>query len=62
MAISLKNLLVEITDFTEEEKESLRDACTKNSNVANAFHVPSAIYATIGKLSELENVEDEIPF
>lgn len=63
-AISLKNLLIEITDFTEEEKVSLLNACRTNSNVANAFHVPTAIYATIGKTPEpnKKKVEDEIPF
>ena len=64
MAISLKNLLVEITDFTDEEKEVLRKTCTENSQVAGAFGVSNAIYATFGKTPdpEPETVEDEIPF
>ena len=64
MAKRLKSLIVEIKDFTEEEKEILIKACTENSQVADAFGVFKAIYAAFGKTPESkpEKVEHEIPF
>jgi hypothetical protein len=66
MAIALRWLVVEITDFTDEEKATLRKACTENGQVAGAYNVAKAIYAAFGKPPEPEpkpkQVQDDVPF
>jgi hypothetical protein len=64
MAIALRWLVVEVADFTEDEKASLRKACTENDQVAGAFNVAKAIYAVFGKpqLPEPAQVNDDVPF
>ena len=64
MAIALCRLVVTITDFTDEEKATLRKTCTENAHVAGALNVATAIYATFGKPPQPRPtpVDDEIPF
>lgn len=49
MARNLRNHLITVDDFTEDEKTMLRRACTENGQVSKAFGVPEAIYGHIGK-------------
>jgi TIR domain len=44
----LKQLVVAISDFTDEEKERLRKACTENDQVADSCGVVDAIYEAFG--------------
>jgi len=64
MAQALKRLIVDVTDFTAEEKATLQKACTENDQVAGAFGVPGAIYRVFGKppAPEPKPVEDDVPF
>lgn len=62
IAKRLKSLLIKIPYFTEEEKIILRTACIENDQVANAFGVVNAIYASIGKPPELLKSDDGILF
>ena len=49
MALELRDTVVEVEDFTEEEKVLLRKACTKNRNVSGAFGVSESIYEHVGR-------------
>jgi hypothetical protein len=46
--------LDDITDFTEEEKVALVEACSTNSQVKGAFGVPAAIKRAFGKTTLAE--------
>lgn len=64
-AIMLSKIIVQIADFTEEEKIALRNACKENSQVSGAFGVPKAIYNAFGKPPEPPAARDEgddVPF
>lgn len=45
----LSNYITKITDFTDAEKEAIRNACESNSQLANAWNVPETVYRTFGK-------------
>jgi len=64
MAIALRKLVVEITDFTDEEKVTLQNACTENDQVDGAFGVAEAIYKVFGKprAPEPRHDPDDVPF
>lgn len=40
--------IVELTDFSDDEKSILQKACVENSQVANAFGVRGAVYKLVG--------------
>lgn len=48
MSKALKPLVLQIDDFSAEEKEALQRACTENRQVAQAIGVPPAIFAAFG--------------
>lgn len=48
-SIMLRDYIPEITDFTDEEKSAMREACEKNSQLSNAYEVPKTIYKAFGK-------------
>jgi len=48
-SILLRDYIPGITDFTEEEKTVMRDACEKNNQVSDAYKVSETIYKVIGK-------------
>jgi hypothetical protein len=48
MSKALKPLVVQIADFSTEEKEALQRACSENSQVMQAIGVRSAIFAAFG--------------
>jgi len=52
MALSLRDHIIEVTDFTEEEKTALRNACMENAQVSGAYGVRTAIYKAFGKPPE----------
>jgi hypothetical protein len=63
MAIALSKRVIQIRDLTEDEKESLRTACTENSQVARAHGVRDTIYKALGKPAALAAPkEDDVPF
>lgn len=62
VAKRLKNMVIEVTDFTEDEKHRLRNACSTNNQVANAHGVPQAIYAAIGAPATIDMATDKFPF
>ena len=49
MALTLRDHIIELTDFTEEEKTAFRKACTENDQVSGAYGVSTAIYKVFGK-------------
>jgi hypothetical protein len=65
-AQSLRKIIVTISDFTDDEKVVLRNACVENGNVRNAHFVPEAIYKTVGRPPEEQppapTGDDDIPF
>ncbi len=56
--------IINLTDFTEKEKEILWTACASNNQVSNAFGVTGKIYALIGKPPPPKVIEadSDIPF
>ena len=64
MGIALCQLVVKITDFTEEEKFVLRGACVENKQIAGAFAVTETIYKTFGRPSAPKQAKanNGIPF
>jgi hypothetical protein len=63
MALVLYHHVVRVVDFTEEEKEALRKACTENSQVAGAYGVADAIYKIFGGPPTAKKTEvDDVPF
>jgi hypothetical protein len=62
----LRNAIVTVSDFTEEEKVVLWSACADNRNVKNAYNVPEAIYQAVGRPPKQEPaaalVGEDIPF
>ncbi len=63
MAHALRRHVVEVTDFTDEEKVTLQKACRENSQVSDAFGVPDATYSTFGRPAVLAKAKaDDVPF
>ena len=64
MAKALRSLIVEINDFTAEEKEIIWKACAENKEVIDAFDVVGPIYHAIGETPQPKpiTIDDEIPF
>ncbi len=62
IAIKLCAHVVKVADFTVNEKESLRKACTENDQVAKAYGVAYSIYETFGRPPVPEKTEDDVPF
>ena len=48
-AIMLRDLIPEITDFTDAEKKAMRDACETNDQLSGAYKVSETIYKAFGK-------------
>lgn len=48
-SILLRDYIPEITDFTDEEKTAMREACENNGQVSQAWRVPETIYKAFGK-------------
>lgn len=66
IALTLRDFIITVTDFTEDEKTALRNACKENDQVSGATGVATAIYKTFGEPPKLEPIaiqeEDDIPF
>jgi hypothetical protein len=63
MSKALLHHILDVQDFTDEEKVTLQKACTENGQVSAAFGVPDAIYRTFGKPAEAKKAEiDDVPF
>lgn len=59
----LKNIVVTITDFTDEEKERLRNACASNNQVSGSWGVVDAIYTAFGSPKvPTASSEGDVPF
>ena len=62
-AKTLKNIVVTIDDFTDEEKERLRNTCTSNIQVSGSSGVVEAIYAAFGSPNLASTSSgDDVPF
>jgi hypothetical protein len=63
-SIMLRDYISEITDFTDEEKDVIREACESNSQLSNAWKVPETIYGAFGRLkkSKAPTKKDGVPF
>jgi hypothetical protein len=65
LSIMLRDYIPEITDFTDEEKTIMWEACEKNSQVSNADRVPETVDKAIGKPkkpAEAPPESDDVPF
>jgi hypothetical protein len=65
MALALRDHIIEVTDFTDEEKTALRLACKDNGQVAGAWGVSEAIYKAFGKPPPVKakaSKGDDVPF
>ena len=65
IALTLRDHIIEVTDFTEEEKTALRNACVENDQVSGAYGVRTAIYKVFGKPPEPKPIVhqgDDVPF
>lgn len=60
----LKNIIVAIKDFTEDEKAEVLKSCVENSQISGAFDVPEAIYKVVGRPTKrvIETEREEAPF
>jgi hypothetical protein len=58
----VKNVLVTVEDFSEDEKERIRQACKMNSQVSGSFGVASAINRTFGEPKPVEVTADDVAF
>jgi hypothetical protein len=59
----LKNIVVTVADFTEEEKDRLRAACKNNTQVSRSWGVTKAIFSAIGAPNEPTTDPDHaVPF
>lgn len=62
-AKTLKDIVVAITDFTDDEKGQLRAACASNYQVSHSWGVTDAIYATFGHpKASVADSDAEVPF
>jgi hypothetical protein len=64
-SILLRDYIPEITDFTDEEKAAVREACETNDQLSNAYKVSDTIYKAFGKLTkaiEKPSESDGTPF
>lgn len=63
-AISLSKLLIEVGEFSAEDKAVLWKACAENDQITGAFGVVESIQGAIGKPPPLKRASnsDEIPF
>jgi hypothetical protein len=63
IAKRLKDIVVAISDFTDEEKQRLKDACKENLQVEQSWGVAKAIYATFGPPKSVQpDSDDNVPF
>ena len=58
----LKNLVVEIDDFSDDEKDRLRNACSTKVQVTRASGVSNAIYDAFGAQKTIDLTTDDVPF
>jgi hypothetical protein len=61
----LRDYIPGITDFTDEEKTAMREACEKNNQVSDAYKVSETIYKAFGKpmkLAAKPQEADDVPF
>jgi hypothetical protein len=56
MALTLRDHIMQISDFTDEEKTALRNGYKDNDQVSGAYGVPAAIYKAFGKPPETKPV------
>ena len=61
-AKKIKDVVVTIDGFTDEEKERLRNACTSNNQVSGSQGVRDAIYDAFGPPAVPASPSDDIPF
>ena len=58
MALTLRDHIIQISDFTDEEKTAFRNARKYNDQVSGAYGVPAAIYKAFGKPPEPKRVHE----
>lgn len=59
----LKDIVLQIEDFTDEEKTSLLESCKENNQVSGSWGVADAIYIAFGAPESAKTTrDDEIPF
>jgi len=58
----IKDLILTVDDFTEDEKDRLRNACTSNNQVSGSWGVTDAIYDAFGVPKISTTSDDLLPF
>jgi hypothetical protein len=65
-SILLCDYIPKIADFTDEEREAMKDACQSNSQLTKAYKVPETVYRAFGnpkrKPSDSPHESDDLPF
>jgi len=60
---TLKNIIVTVDDFTEDEKDRLRTACKSNNQVSGSWGVTEAVFSAIGAPTQPATSPDhDVPF
>lgn len=62
VAERIRDLVVTVADFSEEEKERLRNACTSNNQVSGSWGVKDAIHGAFGSSRIPARSGDDLPF
>jgi len=65
-SILLRDYILEIADFTDEEEGAMKDACESNDQLTNADKVQETVYKAFGKPkkkpSDASQESDDVPF
>ena len=65
-SILLRDYIPKITDFTDEEKATIKDACERNDQLTKAHKVTETVYKALGKPQKKSvkksQESDDIPF
>lgn len=62
VAKRLKTLVLEVSDFHDDEKQRLQKACSLNRQVSDAHGVPEAIFKAFGTHEPVRISSEDIPF
>lgn len=64
MTQSVYKYVLQFKDFTPDEVTKMRQACVSNRNVSEAFNVPEAVFAKIGRPPQppAESLDEDVPF
>jgi len=64
MTQAIAKVILKFKDLTTEEMNAMRLACVNNRNIADAFNVPEAVFAKVGRprSQPVESLDEDVPF